>query len=98
MTLELSKSSAFNSSGVNVTYWPRSYSYPPDDLVFLDFFAGAGVVRPECDPRCRAYSFRLILVVIRSRPRRRSFRDLLPSDLALQIAAALSRRSSPNLV
>ena len=28
MTLELSKSSAFNSAGVNVTYWLRSYSYP----------------------------------------------------------------------
>jgi hypothetical protein len=56
---------------------------PPDDLFFLDFFAGAGVVRPKRDPSRRAYSFRLILDVIGGKPRRRSFGDILSSDLVL---------------
>jgi hypothetical protein len=60
-----------------------------DDLVFLDFFAGAGIVRPKRDPSRRAYSFRLIHVVIRSKPRRRSFGDVFSSDLVLQIAKTL---------
>jgi len=50
------------------------------------------------DPSCRAYSFRLILDVIRGKPRRRSFGEVLSSELVLQIATALVRRCSPNLV
>jgi hypothetical protein len=71
---------------------------PPDDLLFLNFFARAGIMGSKRDPSCGAYSFRLILDVIGSEPRRRSFGDILCSDLVLRLATALVRRSSPNLV
>jgi hypothetical protein len=73
---------------------------PPDHLVFLDFFAGARIVRPERDPRCRAYRFRLILDVIGGKPRPGSFGNLSFYDLVPELAASLSlsRRPSPNLV
>jgi len=62
-----------------------------DDLFFLDFLAGARIVRPEHDPSCRANSFRLILDVIRSEPRKRSVGGILSSVLIRQIVRFVAR-------
>jgi hypothetical protein len=63
----------------------------PDDVLFLDFLAGARIVRPERDPSCRANSFRLILDVIRSKPRRHSVGTTVCSLLVRYIAYFVAR-------
>jgi hypothetical protein len=70
----------------------------PYDILFLDFLAGARIVRPERDPSCGASSFRLILDIIGSKPRRRSLGDTLSHLLVRQIARFVGRSCPPNLM
>jgi len=70
----------------------------PDDLFFLDFLAGARMVRPESDPSCGANSFHLILDAIRSEARNGSVGGIWSSVLVRQIVRFIGRSCSPNLV
>jgi hypothetical protein len=94
MTLELSKSSAFNSLGVNEFAALIFVSF--DDLFLFYLLAGAGIVRPESDPSDGACSFDLILDLVWRGPRRRSLGDVLSSVLVQPIVRFVGR--APYLV